>query len=175
MKKEQNKVTYITLLAAALGIALMLSFLESILPLGFLIPGFKLGLSNSIVLLCLKAWGLRQALLINLTRILITALLFGNILSLALSLCGGLCSTLLMYFLLKFKGLSNIGVSSAAGAIHNLAQLGTALLLLDTFGISHLAPFLCILGGATGAICGLAAQIAEKNLKFADFALFFKK
>lgn len=167
MKIKPQKLT---LLSAMLGTALMLSFLEAVLPLGFLLPGFKLGISNIIILLVLKTWGFKEAIAINLVRIFITALLFGNVFGLVLSLAGGISSTLLMFFLLKIKGLSSIGVSSAAGAMHNLAQLGASCILLNTFSLQYLASLLLILGGITGAVCGIGAYFAEKRLKNINFA-----
>ena len=162
----KEKVKGIAFLSCLLGIALMLSFLEAILPLSIILPGFKLGLANVIILLCLKYWGLREALLINIARILLSALLFGNILSLALSLSGGIASTLLMCLLLKSKKLSDLGVSSAGGAIHNFAQILAAMLMLSTSSIFRLAPFLLILGGITGVFCGILSVFLEKRINF---------
>ncbi len=163
MKEKSQRLAFLSLL---LGIALMISFLESVLPLSFILPGFKLGLSNIVILVCLKQWGFREALLINIARILISALLFGNVLSLALSLSGGIFSTLLMFFLCKCRGLSNIGISAAGGAIHNFAQILAAMVMLNTFSVFRLTPFLLILGGITGTFCGILAHFFEKRTNF---------
>ncbi len=162
----KGKAKSIALLSSMLGIALMLSFLEAILPLSIILPGFKLGIANVVILICLKYWGLREAIFINIARILLTSLLFGNILSLALSLSGGIASTLLMFLLLKSKNLSDIGVSSAGGAIHNFAQVLASMAMLNTFSILRLAPFLLILGGITGVFCGILTLFLEKRINF---------
>ena len=162
MKKRTKKLT---LLSAALGLCLILSYLEAILPLALLLPGFKLGLSNLIILLLIKHFGLKSALLVNVARILLSTLLFGNILSLVFSLSGGICSAIIMRLLIKNPHLSLIGVSAAGGAMHNLAQIVAATLFLNTSGLLYLSPFLLLLGLVTGIICGFGAHFTNRRIK----------
>ena len=162
MKKYTKKLT---LLSAALGICLILSYLEAILPLSFLLPGFKLGLSNLVILLLIKHFGLKSAMIVNIARILLSALLFGNILSLVFSLSGGVCSAIIMRLLIKKPHLSLVGVSAVGGAMHNLSQIVVATLILNTSGLLYLSPFLLLLGLATGIICGFGAYFTNRRIK----------
>ena len=61
-----------------LALALLLSYIEVLLPLSIGIPGVKLGLANLASLICLYLFGLRRAALISLLRIILTGFLFGH-------------------------------------------------------------------------------------------------
>ena len=71
-----------------LAVALVLSYIESVIPLNFGIPGMKLGLPNLAVVLTLYLFGWKEALLINLTRILLSGFMFGNMAGILFSLAG---------------------------------------------------------------------------------------
>ena len=58
-----------------LASALILSYIESLIPFYFGIPGVKLGLANLAVLFALYRYGWREALLLNLMRILLAGFL----------------------------------------------------------------------------------------------------
>ena len=65
-----------------LALALILSYVESLIPFSFGIPGIKLGLPNLIVLLLLydeTGNGAREALLVNDLRIVLSGFLFSNL------------------------------------------------------------------------------------------------
>ena len=81
------------------ALALVLSYLESLIPAFFAVPGMKLGLTNLVVLLALYRMGGVPAMIINLVRIALVSLLFGNALSLLFSLAGGLLSGAVMILL----------------------------------------------------------------------------
>ena len=61
-----------------LALALVLSWLESLLPLSFAVPGIKLGLPNAAVVFALYRLSWRDAALISLLRVLLISLLFGS-------------------------------------------------------------------------------------------------
>lgn len=145
--------------AVMIGLCLIIGYIEAILPLNLGVFGAKLGITNFIILILLKKNGLRAALFINLARILIIGMLFGSVFSLSYSLFGGIASTVLMYFLIKIKSLSLIGVSAAGGAMHNLAQTLCAALMLGTPSVLKLLPFLLLLGMVAGIFCGVLAHI----------------
>ena len=56
-------------------LALAVSYLERLIPPLVAVPGIKLGLANIVVLTAVYLFGMRYALLINLTRIGLSALL----------------------------------------------------------------------------------------------------
>ena len=76
--------------------AMMLSYIESLFPFFFGVPGMKLGLANLAVVMALYLYGWREALMVNVLRILLTGLLFGNMFSVLFSLSGALVSFICM-------------------------------------------------------------------------------
>ncbi len=162
---NKNSKTFRTAyFAVMLGLCLVMGYIEAILPLNMGVSGAKLGITNFIILILLKRDGLKAALFINLARILIIGMLFGSVFSLAYSLFGGIASTLLMYFLMKLKPLSLVGVSGAGGAMHNFAQTLCAAVMLGTPSVLKLLPLLLPIGMAAGIFCGILAHIILMRL-----------
>ena len=160
----KSKAFYVSFLSLSLAVGMIFSYVETLLPLNLIFPGFKLGLTNAVALLLLRRFGFREALLVNIARILLSSLLFGNAMSLAFSLAGGITALILEWIMLKFSVFGILGVSSAGGAIHNLAQTVAAALILSTAGIMKLSPILLLLGGFTGILCGIVTYYAENLL-----------
>ena len=161
----KSKTFYVSFLSVGLAVGMIFSYVETLLPLNLIFPGFKLGLANTVTLLLLRRFGFREALLVNLARILLSSLLFGNAMSLVFSLAGGVIALILEWIMLKFSVFGILGVSSAGGAIHNLAQTVAAALILSTAGIMKLSPILLLLGGFTGILCGIVLYYAENLLR----------
>lgn len=160
----KSKAFYVSFLSVGLAIGMIFSYVETLLPLNLIFPGFKLGLANTVALLLLRRFGFREAMLVNIARILLSSLLFGNAMSLIFSLAGGVIALILEWIMLKFSVFGILGVSSAGGAIHNLAQTVAAALILNTAGIMKLSPILLLLGGFTGILCGIVTYYAENLL-----------
>ena len=71
-----------------LAFALILSYIELLIPFQPGIPGVKLGLSNLAVVLCLYLLGWRKALLLTVVKAIFSGLLFGNLFMILYSLAG---------------------------------------------------------------------------------------
>ena len=82
-----------------LALALICSYIESLIPFYFGIPGVKLGLTNIVVVMMLYCIGAKEALLVSLLRIVLAGFMFGNMFSILYSLAGGILSFLIMYLL----------------------------------------------------------------------------
>lgn len=105
----RNKVAY---LGVFLALALICSYVESLIPFYFGIPGVKLGLTNLVVVLMLYCVGTKEALLISVLRIVLSGFLFGNMFSILYSLAGGLLSFIVMVLLKKMVKSSMVFVLS---------------------------------------------------------------
>ena len=66
------------LLSMLLAFALILGYVEALIPLPFGMPGMKLGLPNLAVLLTMYRFGNKEALTVNGARVLLSGFLFGN-------------------------------------------------------------------------------------------------
>ena len=143
--------------ACLIGLAMIFSYVESLIPLNFGIPGVKLGLANLVVVAGLAFLPPLQILAVLISRICLTGLLFGNVLSLAYSLAGGLLSFLVMLLLKRIKGFSMTGISIAGGVAHNVGQLLTAMVILGNVHLGWYFPPLLVAGVVAGGLIGMLA------------------
>jgi len=138
-----------------IALALILSYAEAQIPAFFAVPGMKLGLTNLVVLLALYLMGSGSAVTINIIRIVLVALLFGNGMSLAYSAAGGLLSGGVMILLKKTGRFSVVTVSIAGGVMHNVGQILVAMVLLNTSSLAWYLLILWFTGIASGAVIGI--------------------
>lgn len=147
------------------ALALIFSYIETLIPIHFGVPGIKLGLANLIVVIVLYKWGAKQALLISVLRILLSGFMFGNMFSIVYSLAGGLLSLFFMNVLKKKNSFSIIGVSLAGGVTHNLGQLIVAMLVVESYKAGFYFPVLMLSGMLTGFLIGVLSTEILKRLK----------
>lgn len=159
---HNNKVAYWGVFTA---LSLIFSFVESLVPIHFGIPGVKLGLANLVVITVLYQTGWKDALLISVVRIILAGFLFGNMFSIIYSLAGGILSLLVMTLLKKYCGFSMIGVSVAGGVSHNIGQLLLAMVVVETVSIGYYLPVLLIAGVITGFVIGIIASEVVKRIR----------
>lgn len=144
--------------------AMILSYLESMLPLSIGIPGVKLGLANLVVLVALYRIGTSHAWIISLIRVFLTALLFGSAVTLAYSLAGAVLSLAGSCLLKRTDRFSQTGVSVAGAVLHNLGQLAMAAVLMNSNVLAAYLPVLVASGIVTGILIGLLAGLLIQKL-----------
>ena len=137
-RRKKNKNTGRTKKIALGGIltalAMIFSYIESLIPIPLPVPGVKLGIANIAIISVLYLLGSGQALLVNLLRITLTAVLFGNFNSFLFSMAGGMLSLLVMVILKKSGHFSIVGVSVAGGVFHNVGQITAAVFFNGHYG-----------------------------------------
>ena len=146
------------------GLALILSYVESLFPLPVAVPGIKMGLPNLVIVFALYRLGAGSAARISLVRVAVVALLFGNVYSLIYSLAGAVLSLLLMALLSRISGLHAAGVSVAGAVMHNIAQIGAAMIILGTKEIIYYLPALLVSGVISGVVIGLLAALMIRRI-----------
>ena len=161
------KTKKVAFLGVFLALALILSYVESLIPFYFGIPGVKLGLTNLIVVVMLYLCGTKEAFGISMLRIILAGFLFGNMFSILYSAAGGLLSFLVMYFLKRTKKLHVVSVSVAGGVSHNVGQLLIAAFVVESYNIFYYMPVLILAGVLTGFLIGILGQ--EFILRFQKF------
>lgn len=139
------------------ALAMIFSYVETLIPFNFGVPGMKLGLANLAVVMALYLMGAGQAFMISLLRILLISITFGNMSAMMYSLAGGMLSFGAMALLAGRKGFSVVGVSVLGGAMHNVGQLLAAALVVENFQVIYYLPPLLAGGVVTGLLIGLAA------------------
>lgn len=166
---KNNSIAYrLVLLSLFVSLALILSYLESFIPIPLPLPGAKLGLPNIVTLVSLMILGWPLTLLVVVARIFLSGFMFGNFFSIFYSLAGGLLSLLVMANLLHFlKNRISLILISVFGSIsHNLGQIIVAVIVLENINLFFLYfPFLMLTGIITGLITGIIARELLSLLK----------
>ena len=158
------KTKTVALTGLLIALALVLSYLESLVPLSFAVPGIKLGLPNLVIVFALYRLRPATAAAISLLRVALVALLFGSALSLAYSAAGAVLSFAVMLSLKRSGRFGCTGVSVAGGVAHNLAQIAAAALLLETPSLAWYFPVLCLSGTVAGVVIGLLAALLVRRI-----------
>lgn len=158
----RNRAAYFGVFTA---LALILGYVESLIPIQFGVPGIKLGLANVIIVmvLCMRGW--KEALLLSVVRIVLSGFIFGNLFSILYSLAGGMLSLLVMALMVRSSRFSTVGISIAGGVCHNIGQLIVAMLAVETYQVGFYLPVLLISGVITGALIGITAGEVMKRTK----------
>lgn len=159
------KTKRITVLALCTSVALILSYVEFLLPAIFVsVPGIKMGLPNIAILLVLYRIGEKEAAAVSFVRLVISTMLFGNFTSFIYSLAGATLSLALMILLKKLDALSVVGVSVAGALMHNIGQVLVAMALMHTSEIGYYMIILAVTGVISGIFVGLCGAFVFKKL-----------
>ena len=157
-----RKLARTALLSAA---ALAVYIIEAQIPPLTTVPGIKLGLSNVITLFAMYSVGIGPALAVMAVKVLMGALITGQISSIIYSGAGGILSFAVCALLKGLLPQRFLWVISAFGAIaHNVGQIGAAVLVTGTPEIVWYLPVLVIAGVVTGVFTGVLAQLALGRL-----------
>ena len=158
----KNRVAYFGVFTA---LALMFSYIETMIPIQFGVPGIKLGFANIMIVIMLYKSSAKEAFLLSIVRIMLSGFLFGNLSSILYSIAGGVLSLEIMTLLKKQGGFSVIGVSVAGGVSHNVGQLIVAMLVVETYQVGYYFPVLLVAGVLTGLGIGVVSQEVLKRIR----------
>ena len=163
------KAKKVAFLGLSITLAMILSFVESQIPAFTTIPGMKIGLPNLVMVFLLYRVGWKETVVVSIIRVVLVALLFGNLQSLLFSLAGAAVSLAGMILLKKTGLFSPIAVSVAGGVLHNVGQIAAACLWTQTLQIAYYLPILLISGICAGILIGLIAGLLLNRLKNIHF------
>lgn len=155
----------LTALSISVALAMVLSFLEHLIPPLSAVPGVKIGLANIVTVFLLYTLGPREAGAVGLVRVLLSALLFGSLVSLLYSLFGLVLSFCGMLLAKRFLPFSSVGVSVIGGVLHNLGQVIAACIIMDSGALMVYFVPLLLSGTLSGVAVGAAAGILTVRLK----------
>ena len=163
MKRNTKRLTVLSL---AVAVAMILSYVEFLLPpIWSAVPGIKLGLANVMIIFVLFRMNVFDAALVSFIRLVLSALLFGSVMTLAYSAAGAILSLLIMFILKKTNLFSTVGVSIGGGVFHNLGQVIMAVLLLGTKEVGYYMIVLTVTGILSGIFVGVAGALMLKYIK----------
>ena len=161
----KSKALKLALGGVSVAAALILSYIESLIPLSFAIPGVRMGLANIVIVFLLYKTDKLLAALVSVIRVLLAALLFGTVMSLAYSAAGAVLAFAVMLLLQRNCKFSPVGVSCAGAVAHNIGQTAMAMLLTETAQIAYYLPILIVSGVITGLAVGAVGALLVSKIK----------
>ncbi len=153
------KTNKLTTLGLSVALALILSYVERLLPPLVAVPGVKVGLPNVVILFLLFRYGWKEAGAVSLLRLLLTAALLTGFAAFFYGLSGAALSLIGSALLKRTDRFSPLGVSVAGGVLHNVGQIALAALVLDSGYIFAYLPVLLLSGTLAGVLVGVLAGI----------------
>lgn len=163
-KHSGNTNKEIALTGVFIALAMILSYLESLVPIGFAVPGIKLGLANLVTIVSLYKLGIKNTIIISVGRIILSGILFGNMMIIIYSLAGAFVSMLVMLLVMKTKIFSATGVSICGAIAHNFGQIIVAVITLENMNIMYYMIVLAIAGAIAGTFIGLLSGMIIRNI-----------
>lgn len=157
-------------LGILISFALIISLFENMMPIPIPVPGVKLGLSNIVLLVTLLMFGLKEGLIVGVSKSLLMVLVSGRLASLPYSLTGTIFALMAMYLSHRYlsRWLSLIGVSELGSLFFNFGQLLAASFILSNIRIMVYLPLMALMGVATGYIVGITSKFVSDRLKKGD-------
>ena len=158
----RNRTKRLTLAALLVAVMLVLGYFESLLPAGP-VPGIKLGLSNSVLLLAILWLGIPEAFCLMACKVLLSGFLFAGVSAMMFSFAGGMLSMLVMSLLTRFH-FGTVATGMAGGVAHNVGQVALAIYLLQTDKLYYYMAVLMLVGLVTGFATGSVARLLAQRL-----------
>ena len=162
---NRQKTERIALSGLLVALMLVLGYVESLIPVAAGIPGIKLGLSNGVLIFAVYMLGIPTAFVLMVLKVVLSGLMFGGVSAMMYAFAGGLLSMIFMSLLSRMKGVHVMVVSMAGGLMHNVGQVGLAMIMLNTPKLLYYMAILMVVGLACGALTGICADSVMKHLK----------
>lgn len=152
-------------MAMLLALAVIMGYLEALVPVAPAIPGIKLGLANFVIVLVMYLFSIREAAVLSALRIILVGFLLSNLSMILYSLAGAVLSLTMMALIKRNRHFSIYGVSMAGGVMHNVGQLLVAGALMGFQAILWYVPFLLGAGLLAGLLIGFLVKISYSRLE----------
>lgn len=162
---SHQSVRWLTRMALLTAVAVVLGYIERLIPMPGSIPGIKLGLANTVLLYAIYLLDAKSAFVLMVLKVGLSGLLYGGVSAMMFSFGGGLCSLVMMLLVKKLGGVSIIGVSVVGAVFHNVGQTAVAAFMVNTAALMGYVPFLLVAAVVTGVLTGIAAKYAIQGLK----------
>lgn len=163
MNREKKAIT-VALYGLLIALAMVLSFVETMIPIPIPVPGIKLGLANLVTVVGLYLIGIPGTIAVTLIRIVLVGLSFGNPYSMIYGLSGSFLSLFVMAVLKETGKLSQVSISVLGGVAHNIGQTVFAAVIVQTSGVFYYLPFLLAAGCIAGTLIGIVGGTITERL-----------
>jgi heptaprenyl diphosphate synthase len=165
--QSHTKLEKLLYISVFIALAIVLNFLEP--PIFSFIPGPKLGLANISTVLVLVIFGPYEAIIVAFFRTIIGAVMKGSLhpIPFFTSFFGatGAAGTMALLYKPTKKLFSIIGLSIIGGIANNVIQFFVVLYITRNTAFWYYFPVLLLLGGISGWIIGIVAQLVYNRMK----------
>ena len=167
MTRKSKSIKTVSLLALFLALAVLLNFVEHLIPTINTIPGVKLGLANTMGLIVLYFFGKKNFAMIGFFRVLLVSLLFTGLFSSAffLSLSGWLLSTIVCIILSKVKIFSIYSLSVASAITHGVGQIICSCFIYKSVYMLSYLPIIQFSGLITGVAIAFISSLVITRIE----------
>lgn len=162
--KEKDTARKVALYGILIALAMVMSFVESLIPVPIPVPGVKLGLANLVTITGLYLVGIPGTVCVTVLRVVLVGFSFGNPYSMIYGLSGSILSLFVMAMAKKYQWFSQIGISILGGVFHNIGQISFAAMIVRTAGVFVYLPTLLLAGSIAGTVIGILGGIMTERL-----------
>ncbi|MFI3168050.1 MAG: Gx transporter family protein [Bacillota bacterium] len=161
-KPNAKKTAVLALLSC---LALISFIIESALPVLFpYMPYAKLGVANIFIMLAVVIFGIREGVVVAVTKLLLSAMITGNIYGCLYSACGLILSLSCLAILIKFPlGTTIIGKSILSSVFFNIGQVIFASVSLS-YSLIAILPVMLFCSVIAGSVIGIAVKLVIKRI-----------
>lgn len=162
--KEKDTARKVALYGILIALAMVMSFVESLIPVPIPVPGIKLGLANLVTITGLYLVGIPGTICVTVLRVVLVGFSFGNPYSMIYGLSGSILSLFVMAMAKKYQWFSQVGISILGGVFHNIGQIIFAAMIVRTAGVFVYLPALLLAGSIAGTVIGILGGIMTERL-----------
>ncbi len=168
-KNKQLSTKKLAVLALLSTLALISFLIEATLPVLFpYMPYAKLGVANIFIMFAILVFGVKEGIIVALAKLLLSAMITGNIYGCLYSACGLTLSILALAILVKFDFTTIIGKSIISSVCFNAGQVFFASVSLSQ-SLVALMPLMLFCSLISGGIIGVAIKIVINKLPTSFF------
>ncbi len=118
-----------------------------------------------VIVVALYQIGEKEAIGISLMRVVLVALLFGNVFSGVYALAGAFCSGISMLLCKRIDKITIVTNSIVGSMFHSVGQILVARLILQTKIVYTYLPALLLMSVCTGLLVGVVAGEVVKRME----------
>ena len=168
--KKRFDTRRVAICGLLLSMMLILGCVEHLIPLNAAIPGIKLGLSNSVLIFAVYMLDVPTSYVLMVLKVVLSCAFLGTSATVMMyGMAGGLLSLTGMVLLSRVKGIHPVTVSMVGGVLHNVGQVGLAIIILNTPMLLYHMAVLMLVGLACGALTGVSANMVMRHMRHMKF------
>ncbi len=150
----------------ALALALVLGFVDNMIPMPVPVAGIKLGLANLVILFAICRMGYADATLISISRVILSGLLFSGMSGIIYSFAGAVLSFAVMALIKRYTDYHIVVVSVCGSLAHIVGQLCVASMIVGVSVAFYYGPLLLLSALIAGTLIGVLTASVVRLVRY---------